>query len=143
MKIWIAVCFFILTGCANAKSIAQSDRSENDFCSILQLVVNIPELQKYYHIKERPDRKPLKLVLNDHNIKCTSLIKFAEPVIMVNKANIKKLTSPYIEVSKINISNNRADIYFIYSVEGIKGSSKLTKKNNGEWRIDESSIFEI
>lgn len=143
MKVWIVACFFILSGCVNAKSIAQSDGKESDFCSILQLMVNIPELQKYYHIKERPDRKPLKLVLNDHDIKCASLIKFAEPVVMAKKENIKNLMSPYMEVSKINILNNKADIYFIYPVEGIKGRSKLTKNKNGEWSVDESSIFEI
>lgn len=138
MNKWTAVVIsFFMTGCIHAET--QVDKSTVNLCEILQLTINLPGLQQYYHINEKPQRKPLRLLLSYPQLNCQYLEKFGSQVI-INKTINKQL--PYLQINKIKIKQNTAKVEFEYKEEGIKGIADF-KMNNKQWSIVSEKIVEM
>jgi len=138
MKVWLAtIILVLLTGCVNAET--KSATINIDKCELLQLTINSLKLQSYFHIKNKPERKPLKLLFLDEKLMCQSLKKFDENVIFIKKENNN---IPYIKIHKINFNNDIATIEFEYKVEGIKGIATF-KREQKKWIIVSEKIVEI
>ncbi len=136
MNAWLTTIFFImLSACANAASPKQV--SNIDICKVIQLTINLPKLQQYYHIAEKPERKPLKLFISDKKISCTSLTKFNEPVILLDSTN----NGSYMHILNISPTPQTIEVSFTYKAEGIKGLANF-KKQGAEWQTVTSSIVE-
>ncbi len=131
---------FYLSGCVNPD---QNDTSNgNDFCQILQLTIDLPELQQYFHVEKIPGRSPLRIAINDSNASCDSLMKFGEKVILFDKNVTHSPLFPILEISEINITVNLTTINFKYSPEGVKANAQF-KKNEGKWALYNADIVEI
>ena len=64
IKTWISVAGALaISGCIYAEPSKSFNNS--DICAILQLTIDLPNLQQYFHVSESPDGKPLKMVIND------------------------------------------------------------------------------
>jgi len=86
MKIWLAtIILVLLTGCVNGETKNAIINIEK--CELLQLTINSPKLQSYFHIKNKPERKPLRLLLSGESLKCQSLNKFGRNIIFIKKEN--------------------------------------------------------
>jgi len=129
-----------LPGCVNAEQ--NNTRNGDDFCKILQLTVDLPKLQQFFHVEEIPNRSPLRVAISDINTNCVSLTKFGKKVILFDKNAINKPIFPFLEILEINITANLATMSIEYSPEGVKGTAKL-KKNDGKWELYKSHIVEM
>ena len=138
MKVWLAtIILVLLTGCVNAETKNATINIEK--CELLKLTINLPILQSYFHIKNEPERKPLKLFLSDEKLMCQSLKKFGENVIFIKK-EINNV--PHIKIHKMNLNNDIATIEFEYKVEGIKGIATF-KREQKVWTVVSEKIVEI
>jgi len=134
------ILYFILSGYTYAST--SKVPSKNDTCTLIQLTVNLKSLQQYFHIDKYPDRKPLKLVLNNIRVNCSTLVKFEHPIKIIDKSNANISKTPFFEISNIIFSNNNVKIFFEYNIEGIKGSVKY-RFNNNTWSYYDLSIIEM
>jgi len=135
----LIVIFFVLSGCVNAEQ--NESGSSDDFCKILQLTIDLPKLQQFFHVEKIQDRSPLRVAVNDVNVSCT-LTKFDKKVVLFDKNTTYNQSVPFIEVLEIDISSNLATISIVYRVEGIKGTAKL-RKNDSKWEVYRSHIVEM
>ncbi len=113
----------------------------NDLQAICQLTLDMSSLDKYFHVDKLPERKPLLILINKHTITEPSLFKFGEKVRYISKKKIKGKSRPYLEFSKIEISENSAYVEFLYPPEGIAGKVNFVKDALG-WHIKNHSIVE-
>jgi len=137
MKSWIVAVTFLLAACVNADT--TDNVSDADICQILQLTLNLPMLQQYYHVDKKPQRKPLRLVFSDRTLSCQSVIKFGSPVIIRATFNNKYT---YLQINKINFHSNNSEVEFEYKDEGIKGKAlfQITKR---KWKFISGKIVEM
>ena len=144
MKIRILIAsLLVLSGCACAEPHKLS--KDSDICAILQLTIDLPNLQQYFHVTESPNRKPLRMVINDTiDTECISLKKFSEPVVFKDKQSAITSRLPYLEAKQIEFTqhNNSAKVIFTYDIEGINGTVRL-KKKGGVWVLHDSRIVEV
>jgi len=116
------------------------DKSE--LANILKIVINLPELQEYYHIDILPERKPLIIVADEFIQYDLKIKKFGEPIIFMDKAEIKrKSIKAYLEIMNFEMVNNIAKITLNYSIEGLIIDVILIKEN-GFWKVKESKLIE-
>ena len=109
---------------------------------VLQLALDLPELQKYFHVKEFPERKPLKLLeyglINSDNI--IGLKKFGLPIKFIQNENIKD-SKDYIGIGDWTPVNGKLRLQLYYPAEGIT-INYMFEMTNENWRITDSIIFE-
>ncbi len=139
-KLIVITIFFVQFGYANAER--KSSFSSDDFCKILQLTINLPKLQQFFHEEEIQSRSPLRIAVKDTKVGCIKLTKFNKKVILVDKNTISKQSFPFLELLKMDISSNFATINAAYSVEGVKVTATL-KKTDGKWELYESQVVEL
>ncbi len=142
MKTWLYLPLLVtLSGCSQADTMPKSQ--ENSYCQIIDKVINLPELQQYFHVNVYPERIPLVVLVENFISGCSKLNKFGKPIKIVVSNNEKTPSSiEFLKMIKVNISLNNAEITFLYKPEGIKGNVKL-KKDKSKWIISESQIVEM
>ncbi|QCE43293.1 tetratricopeptide repeat protein [Psychroserpens sp. NJDZ02] len=111
---------------------------------IIELALNLPELQMYYHIDQAPKRLPLKIKefdkINEKNLKGIKM--FGKNILFLKDREIKeKRISDYITVSKWTYSKNKLNLILKYPIEGIIIIYNLERKDL-EWTIVSSQIRE-
>ena len=137
MKRLLFVMMFLSILAGKVNSI---DKSE--LANILKIVINLPELQEYYHIDILPERKPLIIVADEFIQYDLKIKKFGEPIIFMDKAEIKrKSIKAYLEIMNFEMVNNIAKITLNYSIEGLIIDVILIKEN-GFWKVKESKLIE-
>jgi hypothetical protein len=112
-----------------------------DLQEICQLTIDLRTLDKYFHIEELPERKPLLILKNEYVESEPSLVKFGESVQYVSRNELKNKPRPYLEFSKIEVDENAAHVEFLYPSEGIAGRVKFFKNALG-WHIEAHHIAE-
>ena len=142
MRTWLCLPFFIgLSSCIQAETAAKVP--ENSYCQIIEKIINLPDLQQYFHVNVFPERAPLVILVDQFINSCVELNKFGKPVIIISSNNIEKLPSTvHLKFVNINITPVNAEAVFTYSPEGIKGMVKL-KKDKSQWIVFESKIVEM
>ena len=116
-------------------------KDSNNLASILQHIIDLPSLQKYYHVEKLASRKPLIILKNETLVNEITLTKFNEPVVFSSCKKIKENNKPYLEFVKINIKENAADVVFRYRVEGLEGRITLEKEENN-WKVKKQELVE-
>lgn len=107
--------------------------------TLVQEVLDLPELQQYYHTDQLPERRPLRLVCTDTACKETPLEKFGEPVEVLSQ--IPDGNQPYLAITQIEHNGTSAHIEFTYPPEGVAGTVVLKMKDEA-WQVTESDVFE-
>jgi hypothetical protein len=64
-----------------------NQNSKNDLEKIVQLVIDMPELQRYYHADAVANRKPFYILKNELISEEMSLSKFGEPISLLPVMN--------------------------------------------------------
>lgn len=113
--------------------------ASNDLQQVCQLVLDIGALQDFFHADQLPERKPLKVLENEHLAAQPELTKFGVPVRFISRQ--EATTEPFFEFTKITIGEDRAEVAFRYRVEGVRGSATLTRDGSA-WKVTDQSIAE-
>ncbi|PIQ87430.1 MAG: hypothetical protein COV74_00730 [Candidatus Omnitrophica bacterium CG11_big_fil_rev_8_21_14_0_20_45_26] len=126
----------ILVGCFRSTPTAELQL-------ILQQLVDLQELQQYYHADVLPDRKPLVIVKNALIPNGLHLVKFDTPVriLSMREINDDKSIKSFVEITKLEIKQKTCLTTFKYPSEGLLIRAKLIKKD-GEWIIVEKELTE-
>ena len=128
------------TGQAQQASASQSANMD-DVTQIVQLTIDLPALQKFYHVADAAGRKPLLILKNEFVTAELSLTKFDEPVGFVTCDELKTTGKPYLEFTALNIAGDKASAVFRYRVEGIEGRLSFDKEA-GAWRVAKQELVE-
>lgn len=115
--------------------------TSSDVAHIVQLVIDLPALQKYYHVDDAPNRKPLLILKNELIASEPQLSKFDEPVKFATCDELKATNKPYLEFVKLETKGDAATVVFRYRVEGIEGRLTLDKLGDA-WRVQEQQLVE-
>ncbi|TXD82364.1 hypothetical protein ESY86_15145 [Subsaximicrobium wynnwilliamsii] len=111
---------------------------------IVQMAIDLPELQQYFHIDKSPNRKPLIFkefgVINKNNIE--SITKFDTNVKFLSEEEIKrKSITEYIGIGDWTCIIDKLRLQLYYVPEGIT-INYIFNKLDSEWKIVESIIME-
>ena len=112
----------------------ESPASSADLRTILQLVIDDPELEGYLHLSA-PGRFPLQIAgdgLPD------GLTKSTQPVAIVSAP---APDAPVIAFTAIEATSSRATVRYRFGAEGIQGTATLEKTPMG-WQLVRSRIIE-
>lgn len=108
----LVIMFFSLYG---GQAMAQDKKIE----TILSSLINNPELEKYYHVDVRPERKPLIIALSGIKLGNTvSLNKFDVPV-EIRAEDAKG--DGVLTVNILKSNEETTEIEFTYAAEGVRG----------------------
>ena len=120
---------------------SMNSRDAKDLRQIVQLIIDHPALQQYYH-EEIAGRQPLYILKTPPFAGEPELTKFGAPVRYKDR---DQLTGDdyeaYAEFPEINIGGDSAHVIFTYAVEGVYATSSLRKVGD-EWRIEYFRIAE-
>ena len=111
-----------------------------DFNQIVRLVIDIPDLQPYYHA-ELPDRSPLRILKQESFPEKLALFKFGVPVAYMKLEEIREGDEAYLDFNKISLENGKVVVEFEYPVEGIVGKVEFNSQN-GVWVVQRAEVIE-
>ena len=114
-----------------------SAESNRDRHMILQLLLNVPQLAQYYHFDERPERLPLKIAnVTAVDFGSATLLAAGKPAILTRSRDDQAF-----EITACDFRSNRAEIRFLYPVEGLIGQVTF-KKVEDKWSVDQIEVGE-
>lgn len=112
---------------------------KNDKEIIFSMIVEHPDLQQYFHQKEK-NRVPVRVKSNENLGVDLSVIKFGKPVEFYVSTDFDS-DVPLFEVVLFSIDDNNATFNILYAIEGITVKGELKKQNN-QWSFVEFKVFE-
>ena len=117
-------------------------QTTKDSQSVIQLSIDLPELQPYYHVNEAEGRKPL-MILNDGIVQdFLSLTKFGERVqFRLEEDLFFNKIKGFLDFDIFSINPEKAHVIFHYSIEGIEVDLMFANRNN-EWYVTKKEIVE-
>ena len=118
--------------------------SETEIKEIIELAIELPELQQYFHIDLDSTRVPLIIkefgTLNSKNL--NELQKFGQQVQVIDELTIKeKKINTYLNIGDWTYGGDNLRLQMDYPVEGITINMRLNRLN-GHWKIVDSLIIE-
>ena len=105
-----------------------------------QVTIDLPDLERYYHVTEIAGRRPLIIVRNRLSESEPRLQKFGEPVQFVSARSLAPET-PFLEFTRLDIAGDTARVEFGYPVEGVRGFVTLVR-HAGSWEIVANELME-
>ncbi len=106
---------------------------------LAQAALDVPPLQKYFHVDQLPERKPLVVALNKVLEADPGLTKFGSPVVFVPAAEVGK--RPHVEFTRLERDDSGAVVELRYAVEGIR--CKVRFEKDGEtWKVASTEMAE-
>lgn len=116
----------------------------NELREIIELALNLPELQQYFHIDSHPERLPIKFK-EFGEINATNLIgikKFGTEILILKNDEIKqKKISDYLNVGDWNYVGNKLRLQLEYPIEGITANF-MFERIDSKWKIKSSELWE-
>lgn len=113
--------------------------------SVLQVALDLPALQEYFHLEADASRRPLIIqeheLINAANLK--GIYKFGEAINVLSQEDIKKKqVGAYLEISEWMYSESDFTLQWVYDIEGVR-VDYVFKKNNGRWNLLEAILVEF
>ena len=112
---------------------------KSDVEQLLQMTLDLEKLDDYFHVEERPERKPLRILRSAAIPSSVQLQKFGEPVVII--AGEQASQWPYLEFTKVEAGDETGEVVFAYPPEGIRGTVKF-RKSAGSWRVENVRLAE-
>ena len=135
----------LLVACAAGLACAvQSSKPEggsSDLRDVCQRTLDSESLDKFFHVDQRPERKPLVVLKNDALVEEFPLTKFGERVQYATRDELKNHPRPYFEFRRISISDDQGTVEFAYPPEGIAGTATL-RREAGSWKVTNVKVVE-
>lgn len=112
--------------------------SPEDFQAALQLVIQDDALQTAMNLTE-PGRFPIKI--SGEGLPSNLQLTAGEKAVEVVPTPADPKTEPVLVFSQVEVSGNRVSFKYRYDVEGVRGTSTVSKKD-GIWELKASRISE-
>ena len=140
--IFMSIFMFFILFCSVPSSENVNQLNLCDTLIIVSKVINLPDLEQFYHADVLPNRKPLIIMKNDVFGKDFELFKFREKVLFQTEKELKPILefphiTPYLEFITFEIKNDTAKVLVEYKVEGARVSAKFVKQDN-DWKISKT-----
>ncbi|WP_128561652.1 hypothetical protein [Methylobacterium crusticola] len=114
-----------------------SAQTSQDGHQIIQLLLNAPDLQQYYHFAERPERVPLRVVnLSGTEVDGSGWTVAGEKAVLSSGKDPKAL-----EISALELSGDTAVVKFAFGAEGLLGEGRFSRRG-GTWAVDKVEVGE-
>lgn len=123
--------------------VGKPTKKDEDSTQILQQIINLPQLQAYYH-SDLPQRIPLVIENNKYVSTKGLLRKFNQAVVFLSKSEIvAKGKKAYLTIQSLdmNAEKQQATVIFAYAIEGV-GGQVILNKVKGKWKVVKSSLYE-
>ena len=116
----------------------------NELWEIIELTINLPELQQYFHIESNPERIPIKIKefgeINASNL--SGIKKFGTEILVLKNEEIKrKEISDYLNVADWTLVDNHLRIQLNYLIEGIT-VNYIFERTDSKWKIKSTELWE-
>lgn len=112
--------------------------SPEDFQAALQIVIQDDALQNAMNLTE-PGRFPIKI--SGEGLPSNLQLTAGEKAVEIVPAPEDPKKEPVLVFSKIDVSGNRVSFKYRYDIEGMRGTSTVSKKD-GIWELKASRISE-
>ncbi len=109
---------------------------------LIQKLVDETYLNSYFHENVFPERIPLVIVSNGLFEGSESLVKFDREILIHEKKSLVADGKPYLEITQLELSTHSAEIRYIYSPEGVRGSVKFEIIDN-DINVIHQELFEM
>jgi hypothetical protein len=109
--------------------------------SIIQLVIDAPQLEPFYHADEAPNRKPLYLVEGRSVHAGLHLQKFGMAVRVLSRDELSFQGRPYFDITQLIVQGDAAEVHFAYPVEGVTGQAWL-RRSGASWTLESMNVAE-
>ncbi len=116
----------------------------NELREIIELTLNLPELQQYFHIESHPERLPIKIKefgdINETNL--NGIEKFGIGILVFKNEEIKRKKIPdYLNVADWTLSDNHLRVQLNYLIEGIT-INYMFERTDSKWKIKSTELWE-
>jgi hypothetical protein len=108
-------------------------KAVDDRSTILQLAIDLPQMNGYWHIDVRPDRVPLKVAPHPDLPAPLGLVKFGEAVVVETDAPLR--------FERIVVAGDSARVGYRYEPEGLIVDVRLESDDAG-WHVVDAQIAE-
>jgi len=112
---------------------------------IIQLVIDAPQLEPYYHAEEAPNRTPLYLVEGRSVHTGLHLQKFGRAVQVLSRDELSFQGRPYFDITQLIVQGDAAEVHFAYPVEGVTGQAWLRRSPGAggtDWTLESMNVAE-
>jgi len=139
---YLVIIFIFMLTILYCSSQSNNNVNQLNLCDTLIIVskmIDLPDLEQFYHADVFPNRKPLIIMKNDVFGKDFEFFKFREKVLFQTENELKPILeipyiTPYLEFITFEIKNDTANVLIEYKVEGARVSAKFVKQDS-EWKI--------
>jgi hypothetical protein len=108
------------------------EKEENEIETLIQNILDLPELQWIYH-PEANDRLPVKLLASGLVTKELNLNKFDRDVLILTRDELETRKIPdYVNIEELSFVRDTVKFYLTYDVEGAVATGKFVKVQ-GRW----------
>ena len=108
-----------------------SSQTALDAHRIVQLLLDAPALQAYYHFKERPERVPLPIVnASGVDVGTAGWTAAGKPAVQAQTRTDKSLV-----IESLSFAGDTAVVTFSFPVEGVIGEGRF-RRQAGAWTTD-------
>lgn len=108
-----------------------SSQTAQDAHRIVQLLLDAPVLQAYYHFTERPERLPLAVVnASGIDTGAQGWTAAGKPAVLAKARTDKSLI-----IESLSITGDKAVVKFSFPVEGVLGEGRFSRQGGG-WTTD-------
>jgi len=116
----------------------------NELREIIQLSINLPELQQYFHIELHPERLPIKIKefgkINATNL--SGIEKFGTEILILKNEEInQKEISDYLNIADWTLVGNHLRLQLNYLIEGIT-VNYMFERTDSKWKIKSTELWE-
>jgi hypothetical protein len=116
----------------------------NELRVIIELALNLPELQQYFHIDSNPERLPIKFKefgdINATNLR--GIKKFGTEVLILKNEELKqKNISDYLNVGDWTYVGNTLRLQLEYPIERIN-ANYVFERVDTKWKIKSTELWE-
>ena len=119
----------------------QKDSTKSYLNQVCQLTLDHASLQPYFHVDTLPERKPMRVLVNNSTDAKLELSKFGMPVMLLSADQALAEGVPYFVFTEISIDAERAQVTFEYPVEGIRGIVRFQRSGN-DWKTESFQLVE-
>ena len=124
-------------GASGGESSDDSDRVDVEM--IYQVVLNMPEMEQFWHTDDAPDRSPLIVLENEITPADLTLSAFGQPVQILPEDEIGD--RPFFVFRSLERGGDRASVSFAYEEEGVIGTVDLERRQ-GLWIVVDQAVAE-
>ena len=142
MRTLLIMVFIALSPIANGQE--RESVPEYEIKEIMELAIELPELQQYFHVDKDASRSPLIIkefgTVNSKNLE--GLQKFGVPIKVISEKTIKENhINAYLNIGDWTYAGNKLRLQMDYTIEGIT-INMILQRVDGDWKIVDAVIFE-